>query len=101
MMPQQPRSDTPDAPHATPMSLKARASRGFFWLVVDVAGGQASALFIFLVLARLVTPEDYGVFALASSIMAFAYLVCHGVSAALVQCEEVNEDHLSAALWLS
>ena len=52
----------------TPPSRESSA-RGAFWALVDLAGGQGSSFLVFLVLARVIGPAQYGVFAIAISMI--------------------------------
>lgn len=59
---------------------------------------QAIRLVVLLVLARLVRPQDFGAFALASTIIGIAQLICgQGMTAAITQRHELDEAQLGSA----
>ncbi|MGB3639966.1 MAG: oligosaccharide flippase family protein, partial [Rivularia sp. (in: cyanobacteria)] len=53
------------------MSIKQKAIKGIFWSGIQNWGSQAGSLIIFLVLARLLSPADFGLVALANTFLAF------------------------------
>lgn len=76
------------------------ATRGALWSFLDLGVGQALGAAVFLVLVRLITPEDLGVFTIAVVIIGFAHvLIALGLGEALIQRTFINEDHRSAAFW--
>jgi polysaccharide transporter, PST family len=80
--------------------MKEQTIRGSFWTLVDVAGGQALSLLAFLVLARLLAPQDYGIVALALSILAIpSILLNEGLADALIQRDDLADEHINAAFW--
>lgn len=83
------------------MSRKSAAS-GLLWSVVDMGGGQVLSFLAFLILARILTPEEYGTFALAGSFMCFGFFLLQGLAPAVVQrCGSIGEEHISTAFWTS
>ncbi|AFY66666.1 lipopolysaccharide biosynthesis protein [Geitlerinema sp. PCC 7407] len=82
------------------MSLKQKALRGVLWTAIQNWGGQAISFIVFLVLARLLNPEDFGLVALASVFFAFMQVFLdQGFSQAIVQRRELEPDHLDTAFW--
>ncbi|MDJ0900841.1 MAG: oligosaccharide flippase family protein [Xenococcus sp. MO_188.B8] len=53
------------------MSIKQQAIKGIIWSVIQNWGSQAGSLIIFLVLARLLSPADFGLVALANTFLTF------------------------------
>src|SRR3954447_14127204 len=89
----------PIEPTQTPPSRESSA-RGAFWALVDLAGGQASSLLVFLVLARVIGPAQYGVFAIAISLLSLlAILQYYGFADAIVQRASINEGFLDTVFW--
>jgi O-antigen/teichoic acid export membrane protein len=77
-----------------------RAARGTLCSFADMGGAQAVGFLVFLFLARLIAPADYGVFAIVLFFMAFAHaLLMFGLPEALVQRSGIDEDHRSTAFW--
>jgi PST family polysaccharide transporter len=80
--------------------LKKRSIRGFAWAAGESVGVAAISLVSFIILARLLDPQDFGIFALASVFIFFCNLVtAHGLADALVQRQHVDDDHLDTAFW--
>jgi PST family polysaccharide transporter len=79
-----------------------RIARGAFWATIEVWGVELLQLLAFLLLARLVGPEAYGLVALA---MAFVLvpqnlLVHGGWIEALVQRPELSRAEVDSVFWL-
>ena len=82
------------------MSLKQKAFKGLVWSVIQNSGSQAFSLIIFLLLARLLTPETFGLIALANVFLAFMQIFLEqGFAKALIQRENLEPEHLDAAFW--
>lgn len=80
--------------------INEQTVRGALWILIDAAGGQVFSLLAFLVLARLLAPEDYGVIALVLSILAIpAILLNEGFGDALIQRDDLQDAHINAAFW--
>ncbi len=83
------------------MGLRAAAARGAFWNVAVNFGSQAVTFLVFLVLARLLPPEDIGVVAAANAILGFLWiLVDQGISTAIVRMPSTTDRTLNTAFWL-
>ena len=82
--------------------LQRRVARGLTWTIVDTWGSQALNLGIFVVLARLLTPVDFGLVALAAVFVALAQLlVDQGLGDALIQRPQVTRSHIDTAFWVA
>ncbi|ACK72571.1 polysaccharide biosynthesis protein [Gloeothece citriformis PCC 7424] len=82
------------------MSIKQKALKGIVWSVIQQWGGQAISLIIFLVLARLLTPEAFGLLSLANLFLAFMQIFLEqGFSQALIQRKDLEPEHLDSAFW--
>jgi PST family polysaccharide transporter len=80
--------------------LKKRSIKGFAWAAGESAGIAVISLVSFVILARLLDPHDFGIFALAGAFIFFCNLVtAHGLADALVQRQNVDSDHLDTAFW--
>ena len=83
-------------------SSKARLISSSFWSSLEKGSLEVVSFVVFLVLARLLQPEDYGAVALALVFVTLMSTISTlGVSAALVQIEELDDRHLSSAFWAS
>lgn len=81
---------------------RSRASAlGVLWSFVNVASGTLISTLVFLVTSRVLAPEDFGLVALALSlVMVAAAVLPTGYAEALVQRAEVTPEHLDAVFWL-
>lgn len=83
-------------------SLTARTLRGFVWAFTGSAGQAVLQIAATIVLARLLTPEQFGAVAAALLIVGLAQLLTQlGVSAALVQRATLTEEDVAAAFGFS
>ncbi len=82
--------------------LTARAVRGFAWAFTGSVGQAVLQIAATVVLARLLTPEQFGSVAAALLVVGLAQLLTQlGVSAALVQRHTLTDDDVSAAFGFS
>ena len=85
-----------------PASLTARTVRGFVWAFTGSAGQAVLQIAATIVLARLLSPHEFGSVAAALLVVGLAQLLTQvGVSAALVQRRELADDDVSAAFAFS
>ncbi|MBW4459937.1 MAG: MOP flippase family protein [Nodosilinea sp. WJT8-NPBG4] len=83
------------------MGLHQQAVKGAFWSAVESWGRQFFSLFTFFLLARLLSPEIFGLTALASIFIAFMQLFLdQGLAQAIIQRKEISEEHLNTAFWI-
>jgi O-antigen/teichoic acid export membrane protein len=81
-------------------NLRQRAATGVFWSGLHSGGTQFFSLVVFLVLARLLEPSDFGRIALAGVFLAFVQIFLdQGFADAIVQREKVEKEHLDTAFW--
>lgn len=82
------------------MNLQQKAAKGVAWSAIENLGTQAIYFIIFLILARLLGPEVFGLVSLAgifiSLMMVFAD---QGLSDAIIQRQELEPEHLDTAFW--
>ncbi len=72
------------------------------WTVIQQIGGQVSKYVVFLVLAFLLPPRDFGVIGLTLTWIAFILVFAEiGFSAALIQRPTLEAGHLSATFYLN
>lgn len=82
------------------MSIEKKAVKGIFWSVVEGWGTQTMSLVIFFLLARLLSPEDFGLLAMANVFWAFmTVFLDQGFAQALIQCRKLEPEHLDTAFW--
>lgn len=83
-------------------ALQRRAIEGTLWAYIQNWAGRGLSLLVFFILARLLNPLDFGVFAVALVLLSLAEIfVEQGLAHAIVQRHEIDEDHLSSAFWIT
>ncbi len=79
---------------------KLNVGRATFWAVLETGGAQVSAFLFFVVFARILSPEEFGVYALALAIVGAVNIVLfQGFGDALIQAERLDESYVSTAFW--
>ncbi|BAQ61793.1 lipopolysaccharide biosynthesis protein WzxC [Geminocystis sp. NIES-3708] len=72
--------------------------QGFLWSVIQNWGSQTGSFIVFLILARLLTPQDFGLLSLANIFLAFMNIFLEqGFTSALIQREKLESEHLNTA----
>ncbi len=84
------------------MSLKTQASKGFIWVAIERFGQQILQSVIFVILARLLSPEDFG---LVAMLMIFFEVgqtfVDSGMGQSLIRKEEITDQDRSTVFWFN
>ena len=84
------------------MSLTQQAFSGILWTAAERFGLQFIQFGVVIVLARLLTPEDFGLVAMLMVIFAVSsVLVNGGFTAALIREPEITEEDKSTAFWMN
>ncbi|WOD38145.1 lipopolysaccharide biosynthesis protein [Nodosilinea sp. E11] len=84
------------------MSIKHKAIRGAAWSAIQNWGSQIGSLLIFFILARLLSPEAFGLVALANVFLAFMQLFSEqGFGHAIIQRQNLEPGHLDTAFWIN
>lgn len=82
--------------------FRSKTISGVTWTAVGQAGRQVVILAANILLARLLTPRDFGVIATAVIFSNFTFVISEqGLLMALVQRKDVGEEHLSSTFWLN
>jgi teichuronic acid exporter len=83
-------------------SLKARTANALLWSFVQEVIGRGLQLGVGILLARMLSPIDFGLVAMLSIFIAVAQaLVQGGLGSALIQRSELTEAHKSSAFYLN
>ena len=82
--------------------LTDKVARGVFWVLMEKFGVQAAHFVVTLVLARLLTPDDYGTVALLSIFISISnvFVDC-GLGKALVQKRNATQTDYNTVFYLS
>jgi len=84
------------------MNIKQKAIKGIAWSAIQNGGSQIGSLIVFFLLARFLTPEAFGLVALANVFLTFMQLLLEqGFSQAIIQREDLEPEHLNTAFWLT
>jgi O-antigen/teichoic acid export membrane protein len=86
----------------TPESNKRQIAQGVAWASSAQWGGQILSFGIYTGLARLLTPEVFGLVAIAGVYVAFMQIfVQQGFGTAVIQRRELEGEHLDSAFWIA
>ncbi|EKU98318.1 membrane protein involved in the export of O-antigen and teichoic acid [Leptolyngbya sp. PCC 7375] len=84
------------------MSLRQKAIQGAMWSAIEKWGAQLVSTVIFLLLARLLGAEAFGLVALANVFMYFMQIFLdQGFAQAIIQKDKLEPEHLDTAFWTS
>ena len=82
--------------------LKRKTKKGLYWKMFDQGANQIMQFVVGIVMARLLSPEDYGITALPAVFMAVAGIFVDGsFGAALIRKPDLTEKDLSTAFYYS
>nr|BFF09380.1 hypothetical protein GCM10025699_06830 [Microbacterium flavescens] len=87
---------------ATPVSLTTRAASSIGWLTAQTWAAKIGGFATMILLARLLTPADFGLVAVAMSVLPLVYLVADlGFGTFLVQADSLQPIMVRTAFWYS
>jgi len=96
-----PGSHAADAPRALP-NLGRSAARGALAMAVGQIGRLAIQLGGVLIMARVLAPEHYGLFAMVTAVVSFSELLQDfGLSSAAIQARELSHAQQSNLFWIN
>ena len=82
--------------------LKKSAFTGMLWKLAERIGAQGVTLLISIILARLLTPDDYSVVGVVNVFFAFCNIfIVGGFNSALIQKKDADEKDYSSVLFVS
>lgn len=82
--------------------MTSRTLHGFLWTSFATGANVLSLLLVVIVLAHLLTPEDFGLAAAAFVVIGFSAIFSDfGVGPAVVQAKELRATHESTGFWIS
>lgn len=86
----------------TSQSLKSKVAKGAVWTLLEKMSGQIVQFVVGMILARLLTPNDYGTVALTGIFFAVAgVLVDSGFGGALIQKKDADELDYNSVFYLN
>jgi len=82
--------------------FRQKTIAGITWNMTSQVGKQVISLIIGIILARLLSPREFGLIAMVTVMTGFAAIFAEmGLSAALIQKQDVRQDHLSSVFWVN
>ncbi|MBA7617844.1 Teichuronic acid biosynthesis protein TuaB [subsurface metagenome] len=85
-----------------PMNLKTKTIQGVGWSGISQIARLLIQFGITAILARLLTPNDFGLLAMVVVFTNFVMIFRDfGLTAALIQRKEIIEEHLSSCFWIN
>ena len=83
-------------------SLQGRVGKAFIWKILERSSIAVMTFVIQIVLARLLTPSDFGTIAILLVFVQISNVfVQSGFNTALIQAKEIDDDDYSSVLWLN
>lgn len=83
-------------------SIRNKATSSLLWSSVEQFGSQGLSLIITIVIARLITPDDYGLIAMLSIFMALSHVFINcGFSNYLIQNKQRTEKDFSTIFFIN
>lgn len=83
-------------------SLKTKTKKGLAWSMIERFATQGVQFLFGIILARLLSPDDYGIIAMPLVFLAIAQcIIDSGFSTALIRKPELTEDDLSTAFYFN
>ena len=84
------------------MSIRARMAQGALWMVLFKLLDRGLGMISTLILARLLVPADFGLVAMATSLIAFLQLIAYfGLDTVLLRDAETTPEHYHVAWTLN
>ncbi len=84
------------------MTLKHKTFSAVRWTTIAMLGKAVLMLLQIGLLARLLTPIDFGLMALATAVIAFAQIFSDmGISNAIIHHQNISQEALSSLYWLN
>ena len=82
--------------------IKHDLIHGVFWSAVEKYSSFLMSIFITMVLARLLSPKEYGVIAIATVIITFLQMFCTmGIAPAIIQRDDLDQNNINSIFTFS
>lgn len=83
-------------------SLRQKVLSGLAWSALQGAGVKLSGLLLFMLITRLVAPEELGLFSAAATVMGFITLfIDQGLSEAVVQRQQITAQQVNSVFLIN
>ncbi len=81
------------------MSVRLRMARGMMWVLLEKVGQQLLGFVVFLIVARLIGPEEFGLAGLCTVFSSFAIFIVFGSVDAVISQQLTDDRRLSTLFW--
>ena len=82
--------------------IRKEMVHGVFWSAVEKYSNLVVSICVTMILARLLSPKEYGVIAIATVIISFLQMFCTmGLGPAIIQRDDLNEKNLNSIFTFS
>ena len=83
-------------------TIKKQVISGLFWKLIERSGTQGVQFFVQITLARLLSPQEFGLIALITIFITVSnVIVQNGFNTALIQKKEADQTDFSSVFYLS
>ncbi|MEO7933360.1 MAG: lipopolysaccharide biosynthesis protein [Chthoniobacterales bacterium] len=83
-------------------SIRTQAAKGAGWSAAEGIAGQVISFLLFLALARLLTPSDFGVVAVANlCVMIIQAFIYQGLGQAIIQFADLDDQYLDTVFCIN
>lgn len=83
-------------------NLKSKTKKGVYWKFADLIANQGMQFIVGIFMARMLSPEDYGITAIPAVFMAVAGIFASaGFGQAMIRKPDLKEEDLSTAFYYS
>ena len=84
------------------MSLKEKTVRGLFWSFIDTLGGQGISFIVGIILARLLSPREFGLIGMIAVFIAISEsFINSGFSSALIRKKDCTDTDYSTVFYFN
>lgn len=91
----------PDCTKMNPAEIKSMAMRSAKWGIFTKILSALGIPALTILLARLLTPNDYGIIALADLVLVLLGMFQLGIGKAIIQREDLAHDAISVTFWVN
>ena len=83
-------------------SLKQKSYKAFGWDIIGRIGNQGIGFVISIILARLLTPADFGLLAMVTVVIGISQIFSDvGLGSALIQRKDVTDEHYGSVFYFN
>lgn len=96
------RKSTKEVASHSPLDISIQGRQGLLFMIASRLSGMLIALLSNAIMGRLLTPEDYGLVAMATTMVVLLNLLKDfGLTTAVIQTKLLTTDQLDAVFWIN